>query len=370
MPEPIRVLCVFAKLDRGGAESMCMNLYRHIDRSKVQFDFVKHTHEKGAFEDEIVSLGGRIFEAPQYKIYNHCIYTRWWKRHLTAHPEHTIIHAHYFTIASVYLKVAKKLSRKTLVHSHQASTFKKGENFRILSKIKMSYVGMAGKYADYAFACSKAAGIWLFKDKEYTVLNNTIDTSRFIYDADAAAEIRKKLGFTETDYIIGHVGRFWEQKNHVFLLDVFNELHKKDGKYKLLLVGGGPLQNIIEEKIREYDISDYVTLTGVRSDVNNLMMAMDIFVLPSLFEGLPVVAVEAQSTGLPCLIADTVTDEVVLTQDCKMLPLRAETWVQEIAQCRPRPHTDNSQTIIDAGYDIRTTAKWLQDFYIRIACTI
>lgn len=362
---PIRVLCVFALLDRGGAESMCMELYRHIDRQKIQFDFVKHTSEKGIFEDEITSFGGKIYEAPKYKIYNHFSYCKWWKNHLKQHPEHKIIHGHFFTISSVYFKVAKKINRITVAHSHNTSISAKGVS--LSQKIKLKFIKKIEKYSDYFLACSKPAGSWLFPNSKYSLLNNAIDTSLFKYNETVVQTIRDEFNFSKSDFIICHVGRFFSQKNHTFLIDIFNEIHKRDRKYKLLLIGDGELRTEIEKKVLDLELNNYVTFAGVRSDVNHIMMASDAFVLPSLFEGLPVVAIEAQTSGLPCFISDTVTNEVILTKNCHMLPLGdTNYWADTIINTPPTTTRDMTKEIIDAGYDIHSTSKWLQDFYISI----
>lgn len=362
---PIRVLCVFSTLDRGGAESMCMSLYRHIDRSLVQFDFVKHTSQKGHFEEEILALGGRIFEAPRYKVYNHISYCNWWKKYLKSHPEHQIIHGHFFGISAVYFKVAQKYKRITIGHSH--STRSTEQDLRSKIKAILNLYGKIKKYSDYAFACSQEAGEWIFGQGNFQILKNAIDTKEFEFNASIAQKMRNKLGYLASDLVIGHVGNFSLVKNHSFLLDVFYKLHKLDEKFKLMLIGDGDLRPEIEEKINTLQLNDAVKLLGVRSDVSQLMMAMDLFVLPSQFEGLPVVAVEAQGSGLPCLTSNTITNEVALTPECKQIPLEKNIWVDKISAMVKAPRKNNSQKIVDAGYDIHTTALWLQNFYLNIA---
>lgn len=209
MEYPIRVLCVFSLLDRGGAESMCMNLYRRIDHSKIQFDFVKHGPQKGAFEEEIHSLGGRIYEAPRYQIYNHQFYCTWWKQHLEDHPEHQIIHGHYYSVSAVYFKVAHEMGRITVGHSHSTSV--SGPNWWETQLKRMLCKGVE-RQADYCLACSKAAGQWLFPHKEFTVLPNAVDAERFSFNPRIAQEVRCELSLGD-HYVVGTVGRIVQVKN-------------------------------------------------------------------------------------------------------------------------------------------------------------
>ena len=306
--EPIRVLCVFARLDFGGAETMCMNLYRNLDRNRIQFDFVKHTPEKCAYEDEIIQLGGRVYEAPVYRIYNHAAYCSWWKHHLKAHPEHRIIHGHYFTIASVYFRIAKKLGRITVGHSHIA--YPNRIDFR--DRLKDSYCKRVEKYSDYAFACGTEAGKWLFPGKEFVLMNNAIPAGQFAYNSSIRSTVRKELGI-ENGIAAGTVGRFHSAKNPYGTLEIMKRVHSMNPDVKLLWVGDGEMRDDIENEIRKNDMSSYMVLTGCTTDVSRLMQAMDVFILPSIFEGLPTVAIEAQAAGLPCLISDTVSKETDIT---------------------------------------------------------
>ena len=359
---PIRVLCVFSSLDRGGAESMCMNLYRKIDRSKVQFDFVKHTHEKGAFEEEITSLGGRIYEAPRYKIYNYPKYRRWWVKHLSSHPEHRIIHGHFFGISAVYFQIAKQYNRITVGHSHCTPQNSK----TIKGVLKQLHINRIERYADYCFACGSDAGKWIYPHRKFKVLNNSIDTAKFRIDETIRAPKREELHLSDK-LVVGHIGRFFEQKNHSFIVRVFDEIYKKNKSAVLLLVGDGELKPEIEQQVREYGLLNAVIFTGVREDVSDLIQAMDVFVLPSLFEGLPVVGIEAQAAGLKCFLSNNVTKEVNITGRCEFLPIDdPKLWADKILSA-DLTKVDTSEQIKAAGYDIHTTAKQLQRFYLKIS---
>lgn len=357
MHEPIRVLCVFSTLDRGGAESMCMNLYRHIDRSKVQFDFVKHTASKGAFEDEIISLGGRIFEAPRYRIYNHLQYIKWWKEHLRKHPEHMIVHGHFFSISAVYFRECKKAGRITVAHSHIA---------KASSKLKEIYIRPIEDIADYRLACGKEAGRLLYPNKKFTVLNNAIETERFRYDPESRQTYRQKLGL-EDKFVVGIVAGISDHKNPLGVIEIFREVHHRRPEAVLLWAGDGPMRSDVEKLAEEYKLKEAVHLLGARGDVDKLLQAMDVFVLPSLYEGLPVVLIEAQAAGLKCFVSDTVTREADITGRCSYISNKAyDRWAEAICSA-DLSRKDTYPQICEAGYDIQMTSDWLCKFYQSIA---
>ena len=358
MPEPIRVLCVFSTLDRGGAESMCMNLYRHIDRNKVQFDFVKHTPKKGSFEDEISALGGRVFEAPRLKPESILKYYIWWKKHLISHPEHRIIHGHFFTISPAYFFIAKIYKRITIGHIHvtKANRLSKAIIAKFISAL-----------TDYPLACSQAAGKWVYGNRPFIVLNNSIDTNKYCANSNIAEKIRKDFELGK-DLVIGSVGRFELQKNPYGILEIFRLVQKKRPGCKLLWVGDGSLKQEMVKKANELGLKKQVIFTGVRDDVDCLLQAMDAFIMPSFYEGLPVAAIEAQVAGIKCFISDAVTDEVVITPNCEMIPLDDyEKWALMISKLEANSkHPDMKKIIINAGYDIRTSSEWLADFYLSL----
>lgn len=359
--KPIRVLCVFSSLDRGGAESMCMNLYRHIDRSKVQFDFVKHTHNKGAFEDEIVSLGGRIFEAPQYRVYNDITYKLWWHHFLSNHSEFNIIHAHFYTVASLIFTIANRLGRLTISHCH--STNVKGGS--VSSFVKRILIKRNEKCSKICFACSDASGKWLYPHRKFKVINNAIDTQEFAFSEAKRIKIRNELGLTD-EFVVGHVGNIAPVKNHTFLLDVFKEIHKIKHNSKLVLVGNGS-HDELKQKADRLGLSDDVFFTGARSDVSGILQAFDVFAFPSLSEGLPVTVIEAQAAGLKCFISDAVTREVDITGRCTFLPIDdPKLWADEI-QNSDLSRIDTYEQIKKAGYDIHTIAKKMEEFYLKLS---
>ena len=367
MLAPIRVLCVFSTLDRGGAESMCMNLYRHIDRGKVQFDFVKHTHKKGAFEDEITSLGGHIYEAPRYKIYNHLIYEEWWKNHLRNHSEHKIIHGHFFTISAVYFRISRKFGCINIAHSHCTNRPLELQRKSIKNYFEPAVMKNICKYSDVRLACSKKAGIDVFGNNEFTVFNNAIDVEQFRANPEEARRVREEFGIQDS-FILGNISRFNIQKNPLGTLNIFKLVHERCPNSKLLWIGDGPMRTEVKSKAEEYGIIEDIIFTGVRNDVARLLQGMDVFVFPSFYEGLGIAAVEAQAAGVYTYCSDTIPHEVAVTELCHFLALNPlSVWGEEISQIsHSYTHPDMRDQIRKSGYDIYDTAKWLQNLYLTV----
>lgn len=358
----LRVLQVVTHMERGGLESMLMNYYRYIDREKIQFDFLVHRQERAAYDDEIEAMGGKIYRLPRL--------VPWSKAYLTAlnhffdeHPEYRIVHVHQDCLSSVILKAAAQHNVPVRVaHSHSANQDK-----NLKYPIKLWYKRFISQYATNLFACGKEAGDWMFGGSSYQIINNAIDVAAYTYDPTKRQEMRRRLGL-ENEFTIGHVGRFNQPKNHPFLLDIFAALLKKESNAVLLLVGGGEGMSKMQEKVQELGIAEHVRFLGVRSDVADLMQAMDMFVLPSLYEGLPVTMVEAQAAGLPCIISNKVPPECILTEGLvDVMPLSAspETWAEKILAKRAIPRTDRRAEIAAHGFDITTEAVKLQEFYLK-----
>lgn len=368
--EPIRVLCVFSTLDRGGAETMCMNLYRHIDRSRVQFDFVKHTPDRGAYEDEIEGLGGRVYEAPRYRMYNQPSYQRWWRRHLKAHPEHQIVHGHFFTISAVYFAVCKKLGRTTVAHSHSCCVSIPKEFREPFPKAPLLYrlIRQINRYSDVRLACSRRAGVDVFGDEQFTVVPNAIEAERFRYNSAVAGEVRRGLSLDDC-FVFGTVGRFVPAKNPYGTLEIIEKVLELRPASRFLWVGDGPMKEEVQAKARKLGIEQAIVFTGVRDDVERLLHAMDAFVLPSFYEGLPVTAVEAQAAGVPTFCSDTIAREAGITDFCHFLPLgENDLWASELLNLKAAAgHKDMARAVKEAGYDICDTARWIEEFYLSLA---
>lgn len=365
MERPIRILHVFGALNRGGAEAMIMNIYGNMDTSKIQFDFIIHTKEKCDFTDEIVKLGGKIYSVPAYRGLNHFAYKKAWKDFFHRHPEYKIVHGHMRSTAAIYMSIAKKYGIKTIAHSH--STASRGNRLERLVKnlmqIPIRYI------ADYLFACSNEAGRWLFgkrslRKDNYRVIKNAIETEKYVFNEAIRNEMRKKIG-VEDKFVVGHVGSFTYPKNHSFLIDVFYQIQMKNKDSVLLLVGDGELRRDIETKIDKLGIKDKVILTGVTSKVNHYMQAMDFFVFPSLWEGLPVTVIEAQASGLTCAISDRITPEVNITPWMKTISLdeTAEVWADKIISSKEGHRFKANDFILKSGFDVRNSMEELTAFY-------
>lgn len=367
MDQQIRILHVIGRMNRAGAETMIMNLYRKIDRNKIQFDFVVHTEEKCDFDDEILSLGGKIYRVPRFKGNNILSYKRAWNNFFKKHKEYKIIHGHIGSSAAIYLKIAKKYGLYTIAHSHNTEM---GEGIKGLMYKVFSY---PTRYiADYFFACSDLAGICrygknIIHQKNYSLLKNAIDCEEFSYDESIRIKKRKEFGIEEK-FVLGNVARFNVQKNHEYLIEIFKLITQEDENAVLMLVGDGERKKIIANKINQYKLNDKVIFTGVREDVNDIMKAMDVFIFPSLYEGLPVTLIEAQASGLPCLISDTITDEVCITPLVEKLPINKDQmmWVNRIKSLKGYEHKNFLEDIKKMGYDIDSSVLNLEKFYLDI----
>ncbi len=369
----IRILHVLGALNRGGAETMVMNLYRAIDRTKIQFDFIIHTTARCDYTDEIQNLGGKIYSIPKYTGKNHFQYIKAWNRFFAKHPEYKILHSHVRSTASLYLPIAKKYGLKTIIHSHSTSNGK-----GISSVVKKVLQYPLRFQADYFFACSKESGQWLFgnkvtEKKQFYILKNAINTSDYTYSEIARNKIRNEFHISPSAFVVGHIGRFIYAKNHSFLLDVFKVVHDKRPDAVLLLVGDGELKGQIQQKVKSLNLQKYVIFAGVRSDVPDLLSAMDCFVFPSNFEGLPVVTIEAQASGLHIICAETIPKKAKMTDlfEYKSLSETPESWASCVLQYATGYERKNTYNEIrSAGYDIHRTAKWLLNYYMNLASEI
>ena len=360
MSNEIRVLHVVTYMGRGGLETMLMNYYRHIDRTKIQFDFLTHRQERFNYDDEIEVLGGKIYRLPRLNPWSHT-YVKALRDFLKEHTEYKIVHSHLDCMSAIPLKLAQKAGVPVrIAHSHSSNQDK---NFKY--PLKLYYKRKISHYATSLFSCSEEAGKWMFGKQNFSVLPNAIETSQYTYNAEKRHTIRKTFKL-DNALVIGHVGRFSEVKNHKFLVDIFNEVYKKNDKARLLLVGDGQKMQEIKEKVQSLQLSDAVIFTGIRSDVADILQAMDVFVLPSLYEGLPVTMIEAQASGLPCVISDRVPIECKKTDLVNQIGLNksATVWAEQILEVAKKERRDTFDEMVHAGVDIQESAKQLQHFYL------
>lgn len=365
--KPIRVLCVFGSLDRGGAETMCMNLFRQIDRKEVIFDFVKHTNKTGAFEEEIKELGGRIYTCPALTTKSYLQYINWWDRHFEKHPEHHIIHGHMFTTSGIYFKVAHKHKRIAIGHSHCANSgIGIDDRSGIESLIRKHLRDSIASNSDYRLACSFDAGKLIFPNDEFVVLKNAINVKNFMFDEHSRSEIRREFSIPDDCKMIAVIGSIATVKNPLGVIEICKELKRRTEKWRLVWCGTGSLIEEIENIITENNLRKYVTMAGVRNDINRILQGADVYLMPSLYEGLPVSVIEAQASGIPCFLSDTISKEANVTGLCHFLPLNQwELWANEIIK-QKTIRLDTREKMKEAGYDIESTTKWLQNFYVEI----
>lgn len=364
MDETIRVLHVVGQMNRGGTETLLMALLRITDGTRFRYDFVEQTTAACDYDEEILALGSKIYRCPTIGPKNLHTYRKWWKNFFENHPEYRIVHGHSRGSAPIYLDEANKAGRITVAHCHNNSF-----GLGLKGVIRKIWQQSLKHIADYNFACSYESGISQFgKNGEFAVLRNGIDAPCFAWNREARNRVRKEFGLGDS-FVVGNVARFELQKNHKFLIEVFYEIQKMQADSKLLLVGRGTLENEIRQQAEHMGIADKVIFAGLRSDVNELMQAMDAFVLPSHFEGLGIVNIEAQAAGLPCFVsADVVPPEAKVTELFHYIPLDkgAKIWADEILSNRitasMRRNTTND--IIRAGFDIRSTAAELEKFYL------
>ncbi len=366
MQQPIRVLHMLASMNRGGAEAMIMNYYRHIDRSRVQFDFLLTTPGHYDYEEEIKALGGHIYRVSPLTKSRPRDYMNDVDRFFKEHPQYHIVHSHTSSKSFFPLRLAKKNGVPVrIAHSH-SSKAEQGINGIIRKALRFPLRTVATNF----FSCGEEASVYLYGEKiakeKAVVVPNAIDARQYRYESGQAQNIRQGLGI-DNQLVIGHVGRFFPVKNHMFLIEVFHAVKRLHPGSRLLLVGDGELKETVRARARELGIEQDIIFTGVRGDVPQLLKAMDVFVFPSLNEGIPVVMIEAQASGLKCFMSDSVPSQCVITQNVKRLPLSQtpEYWAREILRVKDGyERRDMCPEVEKAGFDIRKNAKWLEEFYL------
>lgn len=359
-----RVLQVVTHMNRGGLETMLMNYYRNMDRTRIQFDFLTHRPYEGDYGEEIKSMGGKIYHLPILNPFSGS-YKKTLRLFFLDHPEYQIIHVHQDCLSGVILKIAKDCGVKVrIAHSHTANQVKD-----LKYPIKLFCRNRIPQYATALMACGKDAGMWMFRGADFRILNNAIDTRWYSFHSNKRDTMRVELGIGKDELVLGHVGNFTPAKNYAYLVDIFHEAKQLIPCSKLLLVGNnvGDIANEVKEKVKSLELEDSVIFTGIRSDVPDLMQAMDVFVFPSNYEGLPMTMVEAQASGLPCLISDKVPIECKMTALVQQISLAegAEVWAKKaIAAAKETVREDTSAQIKAAGFDIAENVKWLQNYYL------
>lgn len=367
MQQPIRIAHIIGKWLGGGVESVVMNYYRHIDREKVQFDFICDSDSTNIPYDEIEKLGGKVILIPPYqKVFK---YHRELKK-ILKQEGYKIVHSHINVLSVFSLFAAKKAGVPIrIAHSHSTTNRKEWKK----NIVKIILRPFSTIYATEYFACTEHAGKWMFGKKNLErqkihILNNAIDLDKFKRNEKNRKLKRKELGVYDDEFIIGHVGRFVSQKNHEFLIDVFKKIHDKNSNARLMLIGQGPLMERVKNKIENLELTEFVTFLGQRLDVCELYQTFDMFVLPSIYEGLGMVLVEAQAAGVPCIASTEVPDVAKVAENFLFLSLSAgaEYWAEQIIN-KPESR-EEKEKIYDklsrCGFNIKLEAKKLLDYYL------
>ncbi len=363
---PIRILHYGLTSNLGGIEVFVMSLYRKIDRNKIQFDFIDH--EGIYFNDEIISLGGEIIKVPTRRK-NFFLYKKTLKE-LMKNGKYTAVHIHALAVSNIdIIKIALKYNVKVILHSHMDMDLR---NFKAELLHKRNRKWLENKDI-YRFACSELAAKWIHGEKhmkDTIIFHNAIDIDKFRYNKSRRLTVRKELGFNNNELLIGHVGRFAYQKNQEFLITIFDEIQKINPASKLILIGGeGGILNISKELVNKLKLGDKVIFTGIKNNVEDYMQAMDIFVFPSRWEGLGIVLIEAQASGLLCFASSKVPTEARVTNNLEFLSLDQDekVWARTILdKYKNYVRKDISSQLVKRGYDINQTSKYIEDFYLKI----
>ena len=374
----IRVLQVLTIMNRGGAETMIMNYYRTMDRTKVQFDFLLHRQERGVFDDEIERLGGKIYRLQNISYTNLSEYRKSLNEFFKINTQYQIVHSHLNALSVFILKAAKNNNIPIrIAHSHTSlynlniNPFSKNRNSLsfILKFFAHNYYKFeVPKYANYYYACGEKAGIWLYGKKnksKITIINNAIDAAQFTYNSKLSASIKTTLGLDDK-FIVGHVGNFVPEKNHAFIINIFNEIQKIEKNAILVLVGGGN-KRYYETMVKALNLESKVMFLGVRPDVNEILQAMDVFLFPSTNEGLPVTLIESQASGLKIFASDEISNELNITGLVDFIALKKPVtfWANLILKSKTYHRKNTIDSIVSGDYDINKNASMLQEFYLK-----
>jgi glycosyltransferase involved in cell wall biosynthesis len=356
----VRVLHIVGAMYPGGMENFIMNIYRKIDRNKVQFDFVIHMRKDNDYVELIRNMGGKVYELP--RLTSHPIKNLKGIYNIVKNNEYKIVVRHTSNaLITPQLMAAKRGGAYTICHSHNET-----DPNKLLHIFGRMLMPMA---ADERFACSINAGKWMYGSRKFRVIQNAIDINKFQYSLDKARKVIDEFGL-EGKHVYGHIANFIESKNHMFLMEIYKKLSEIDKSAVFFCLGEGELRPEIELKIKSLGLENRVILTGIRHDVENFMSCFDVLIFPSIFEGLPLTVIEAQAAGLPCLISETITKDVVVSDglvNFESIDNEAEVWAKRAVQLvNTTDRTCQRDLIAKAGYDSDAVAKWYEDYFLRI----
>lgn len=371
MVKPIRILQAFVSDDGGGLTKYICQNYKFIDRNKVQFDFLTFDSQLLAFENDLCAMGARVYHIPRpsepLEFYNAI-------KEIIENNEYKAVHFH-LSYANFVPVLLTKLAGANRIFIHSHSTEIDDDRWWVRKiKFLVHCVGrlLWSKLGNEYFACSNLAGIWMYRNwradgDKYHLAFNGIEVDKYIYNQAVRAKKRKKLGVSDENFVVGHIGRFCYQKNQEFLINVFARLLERVPQAKLLLIGTGDDERAIRTQAERLGILGNVCFLGRRTDVAELYQAMDVFVLPSRFEGLVIVGIEAQAAGLQCVISDAVSKELAITDLVKYVSLSRDVdeWADVIEHCQGHDRLNQSDHIRSSGYDIVNSAKLIEELYLR-----
>ena len=362
--DKIRVMFAMGGImKRAGAETMVMQYLRQLVKDeRFEFSILVHGYNRGDYDEEITSLGVPIYHVP-IRGKHPITYASTVKKVFKAHPV-DIVHCNMDSACGNFLSLARKCGiQNRIAHSHTTKYQAKNGIKRLIgvhSKKKIHNV------ATIRLACSKKAGQWLFEGDPFEIVNNAINLSLYYPKKEIYVGKREELGISDKTFVVGHVGRFCYEKNHKFLLQVFAKVNENYQNSRLLLVGTGELMDTIKAFAKKLGIESKILFLGMRTDIPELLQAMDCFVMPSIFEGLPVAGIEAQAAGLPCLYADTITPEICMTNYMEQLPLDdPNEWAKKVIKMHGKRNADKAQCALRKhGYDIEIESKKLIELYL------
>lgn len=363
MAKPIRVLHIVGAIYPGGMENFIMNLYDNIDRSQLQFDIAVHVRKENDYAEKIEKMGGKVYELPRLTRNPvkslHTLYKLVKSNHYPVVIRHTSN-----ALVVPQLLVSKMAGAKTICHSHNET-----DPQQALHKMGRMFMDMA---VTKRLACSENAGKWMFGNKSFQVIHNAIDIDKFAYSKEKAEKIRQEFNLGNAR-IYGNIANFIQSKNHLFLLKIFKEISKIDDEAKFFCIGEGDARVLIEAEIKRLKLQDKVILTGIRNDVEHFMSCFDVLIFPSFFEGLPLTLIEAQAAGLPTLMSDTITSNVIVSENLihkENINTEPFEWAKEAIELADNAEQDRicqRESIAKAGYDIRQLAQWYQNYLLQLA---
>lgn len=365
--EKIKILQYVSCMNRAGAETLLMNIYRNINRDKFEFHFISHTKEKCDYDDEIEALGGKVIYLERPSLKNLNKYKKDFNEVVKKNGPYRAIHAHMQLNNGLILKVAKDIGIKTRIsHAHLNGDYSKNSFSRNCYRKYSKYLIRSNTTVNVS--CSNESGKYLYDGREFKLLKNAIDLNNFNLGNKHNRYLNEELNLKNDIKIITHIGRFVQAKNHKFIIDIFSKVIEKNNNYRLILCGEGPLKEKIQELVKTKELSDYVYFLGVRDDINKILLGTDIYLMPSILEGLPVVLVEAQAAGVNCIISDNIPKECDMEMgliNYMSLNDNSNKWVNTILQLDFKfiGFKERERFIIKKGYSLEENIIFLDDLY-------